>query len=60
MRYPGDDQPDANDCTCRTDGDNPRCPFHCVPDEDPRERGDDDGVEYGDPRDEMDDRLTRN
>lgn len=27
-----------------------------IPEENPRERGDDDGVEYADPRDEMDDR----
>ncbi len=30
----------------------------CQP-ENPRERDDDDGVEYGDPRDEMEDRLLR-
>lgn len=28
-----------------------------VPEENPRERGDDDGVEYGDPRDAMEERL---
>jgi hypothetical protein len=30
-----------------------------IEDENPRERGDDDGVEYADPRDEMEDRLLR-
>ena len=33
------------------DGDDVPCP-ECFP-ENPRERGDDDGVEYADPRDEM-------
>lgn len=40
--------------------DSPECPCGCIDielHENPRERGDDDGAEYADPRDERDDRL---
>jgi hypothetical protein len=42
MRYPGEDQPDDDDVEIE---------------QDPREKGDDDGVEYADPRDEMERRI---
>ena len=36
-----------------SDGDCPMCggPLEVIPRENPRERGDDDGIEYADPRD---------
>lgn len=36
------------------------CECREAPEANPRERGDDDGVEYADPRDEMAERLERN
>lgn len=42
----------SEDCSYEETGE-----CNCQEEEDPRERGDDDGVEYADPRDEMEDRL---
>jgi len=45
MKYPGDDQPFDWEIEEQ--------------EQDPRDKDDDDGVEYADPRDEMDDRMIQ-
>jgi hypothetical protein len=53
--------PDQGDALIEPDEDEDETPNHdgdFDEDHNPREKGDDDGVEYGDPRDELEDRRS--